>query len=611
MTSTPFRSEDLYLHRTLQDLSGTPAHSRTVFVRSRASRRKDMYRSTAWVVDTAAGARTRARQLTSANFNARSLIVDAAGERMAFLSARDPDAGQQVHLLPLDGGEARAVTRTPARETIKSLYAWSHDGRRLLGTQAFAWCEDEHDDHEAKSRPWVVRHLPYKLDGTGPKVGKRTRLVEIDVDGGAVRTLVEGDFDVADARWSPDGRVLAYSRKRSGLQRHQADLWIADADGGNARQITSDLYSVSGLSFSPDGRTLAFAASAIEGDSVMGLYFYDIESGARRCPGSDDLQLEGATVIWHPDGRRVATIASRKGLFEIAVVDVESGAVTPVERGLRHVTELMPGGDGLVFVASSMRECDELYRVDWDGGNERRLTAFNRKWFRQRPRPHVEKRAFEVPDAKGGTERIDAWILRPEQGDGPFPVLVDFHGGPQSVALIDYASHVYWWELVAKGWMVVAPNPVGSGGYGGEFARRLRGHWGEYDLPQIEAIIATLQDEKLADDRLACYGKSYGGYLSAWSAANSERFKAAVVSAPVINLLSHGGTSDSGYYVTPYAMGSELHENHEVYARLSPVEYAAKVRTATLMLQGQDDQRCPLGQSEEFYANLIRAGHRN
>ena len=601
-----FSSEDLFLHRSLQDLSGSPAHTRGVFVRSRASRGKDMYRSTAWLVDTAPGATTRARQMTASNSNTRSLLIDSAGERVAFLSARDPDAGQQVHLLRLDGGEARAVTHTD--ESISSLYAWSHDGRTLLGTQSFDWCEDEDDDAQAPARPLVVHHLPYKLDGTGPKVGKRTRLVRIDVDSGAVDTVVEGDFDVSEARWSPDCSVLAYSRKRSGAQRHQADLWIADPDGSNARQVTDDLFSVSGLSFSPDGRTLAFGASAVEGDSIMGLYVYDLQTGERRCPGGDEVQLEGATIIWHPDGTRVASIASRAGLFEIVVMDVASGEVRAIEGGLRHVTEVMPSGDGLFFVAASVRECDELHRVDWDGGNARRLTAFNRRWFRARARPRAEKRAFDVPDAKGGTEQVEAWVLRPEHGEGPFPTLVDFHGGPQSVALIDYASHVYWWELVSKGWMVVAPNPVGSGGYGGEFARRLRGHWGEYDQPQIEAIVRALQREGLADARLGCCGKSYGGYLSAWCAGNSDLFKAAVVSAPVINLLSHGGTSDSGYYVTPYAMHTSLHEHHEAYGRVSPVQYAAQVRAAVLLLQGQDDHRCPLGQSEEFFAHLVRAG---
>lgn len=603
----PVSPDDIHLHRSLQDISASTRHALATFVVSRASRGKGGYRSTAWCIDTADPS-ARARRLTSSRFDARSLVADPEGRRLAFLSERDAEGGQQVHLIRFDGGEADALTH--ARPEIASLLGWSADGRRLLATQKMPWKEDEHDDPDADARPIVVRHLPYKMDGSGTRVGHRTRLVEIDADSGEVRTLVEGDFDVSEATWSPDGRRLAYSRSREGRQGHQSDLWIARGDGSEARRDTDDLYSVSGIRFSPDGSRLAFAAGHIEGDSIVGLYFFDIDSGHRTWAGGDELQLEGASVVWHPDGDRVATIAARRGLFEIAVVDARSGAASRVDIGLRHVTALAGSRDGLVFVAASVRRLDELYTVGWDGGGLRRRTSFNRGWFGRRLRPRVSKRRFEVPTETGGTETVEAWLMRPPEGEGPFPLVVDFHGGPQSVALIDFASHVYWYDMIARGYAVLAPNTVGSGSYGGEFARRLTGHWGEYDLPQVEAIVERLREEGIADrERLGCYGKSYGGYLSAWVAACSDKFKAAVVSAPVANLQSHGGTSDTGYYVTPYAMGADLHEAAEQYARLSPVEHAAKVKTATLFLQGQDDQRCPVGQSEEMFANLIRAGH--
>ncbi|WP_211302354.1 alpha/beta hydrolase family protein [Nannocystis exedens] len=82
----------------------------------------------------------------------------------------------------------------------------------------------------------------------------------------------------------------------------------------------------------------------------------------------------------------------------------------------------------------------------------------------------------------------------------------------------------------------------------------------------------------------------------------------AVVSAPVANILSHFGTSDSGYYVTPYAMAGEVWEAREKYHALSPVEYLEHATTPTLILQGEEDQRCPIGQAEEVFATLIRAG---
>ena len=94
--------------------------------------------------------------------------------------------------------------------------------------------------------------------------------------------------------------------------------------------------------------------------------------------------------------------------------------------------------------------------------------------------------------------------------------------------------------------------------------------------------------------------------MTAWVVTQSDTFKAAVVSAPVANLESHFGTSDTGYYVSPYAMASEPQEKRDDWRRLSPVQHMHKCVTPTLFLQGKDDQRCPVGQSEELFATLMR-----
>ncbi len=205
----------------------------------------------------------------------------------------------------------------------------------------------------------------------------------------------------------------------------------------------------------------------------------------------------------------------------------------------------------------------------------------------------------------GTAERVDAWILQPTRKQAlPSPVLMDFHGGPHSVALMDFAAHVYLYQAAVEGWTVVAPNPVGSNGYGKAFEKRLIGQWGEADLPQVEAIVDQLRVERIANDTVVCAGKSYGGFLSAWAISHSATFSAAVISAPMANMLSHAGTSDSGYYVTPYAMGGPPEALLERYQALSPISYVSAARGPVLLLNGKDDQRCPVGQSEELMAGL-------
>ena len=599
----PFAVDDLFMHRTIKGLDGSPSHPQTVFVVSRALKDEDKYESTVWSLDTSAA--DSPRQLTMTLFDAKSPMLDPAGNTLAFLSQRDEDGGIQLQLQELDGGEARQLTNS--ERSLQSIEMWSTDGKHLLLTAKVPWAEDEGDDIGiTDGRPWVVNFLPYKLDGSGPIVGHRTLLLQVDLSNGEEHLLVDGDFDVASAQWSPDGQSLAFVRCRSGKQRHLQDLWLADADGGNARQVTQDLVTVSGIRWSPDGGRIVFGGSRREGDSISHLWMLDVASGEVSQPAGEDLQLEGALFVWHPGGKRVATVVAREGLHQVVSIDLDSGAVDRLDSGLRHANALCASGDRLAFVSASMRCPAELHSVRWDGEDEQRHSTFNRDWFEECLRPRVEKRSFDVPDGNGGVEQIDAWLLLPAEGEGPFPLLVDFHGGPQSDVLIDYPAHVYWYDLCSKGWAVVAANAVGSGGYGTQFARRMCGCWGELDLPQHLAMIDTLQEEGIASERLACTGKSYGGYLSAWAIGHSDRFKAAVISAPVADLQSHTGTSDTGYYVGPYAMDGEITEVRKRYHRLSPVEYCHDVATPTLLLQGEEDRRCPLGQSEEIFANLIR-----
>lgn len=619
----PFQPEDIHHYRTLQGLDGSSAHDRAVVVVGRV-RRSGRYDSVVWQLPCGGEA---PRPLTAPAFPAHSPALDPAGARLAFLSMRR-GKHRQVHLLPLDGGEAHALTREQDRQ-LQSIEGWSPDGRRVLVLACVDWREDEPAAAEAPAPPdgdtkhgersgghpadlpIVANFLPYKLDGSGAVVGGRKHLFAVDADTGRMQPLVEGDFDVEQASWSPDGTRLAYVRKCGGRQRHRSELWLADADGGHPRRLETQLASVMAVRWAPGSDRISFAGSRREGDSLLRLWWADLADESVRCIGGGDdageLELALAAAVWHPDGDRLAVIAAHRGLQRIATVALPHGPPRYLSTGLRNVIGLAACGGRLAFIAASVRKADELYSIGWDGGDEQPHSAFNRRWFAARDRPRAFKRRYRVPDGAGGEETVEAWLLLPTRhGDGPFPLLVDMHGGPQSMVRTDFTVHTYRYLLCSRGWAVLAPNAVGSGSYGARFARRLRGRWGELDLPQVLAIIRRLQAQGIADDRLACTGSSYGGFLSAWAIGHTDVFKAAVVAAPVANIESHAGTSDTGYYVAPYAMDGEITRARGRYRTLSPVAHCARSHAATLLLQGQDDQRCPLGQSEELFANLIR-----
>jgi dipeptidyl aminopeptidase/acylaminoacyl peptidase len=223
--------------------------------------------------------------------------------------------------------------------------------------------------------------------------------------------------------------------------------------------------------------------------------------------------------------------------------------------------------------------------------------------------PEIEVRAFSSPEGYP----LQGWLILPprrERLPGPLPLLVAPHGGTHGfVGNIMALSHFYWYVLASQGWAVLCLNPTGSGSYGMDFAHRLRGKWGVIDSAEIISAIDQLVREGTADpSSISISGYSYGGFLTVWLIGVSDRFKAAVVGAPITNVESFYGTSDIGIAFTTWELNEPSGEFDECFRRHSPLARLKTVRTPTLILQGEADVRCPVGQSTELFTRLLTAG---
>lgn len=595
----PFIPADLLRYHAVTDLAVAADHAACVVdVPVEAS---DNHAASIWLVPFDGGA---PRLFTSGTDSAPKWSPD--GSELAFVSNRG-DNGLQAYVVRGDGGEAGPVTHLTG---AVSAVEWSPDGSKFLLSVSQIVdpaLRGERGPPAASKGPEVVWRLPYKSDGLGYTLDREIHLFLADRSGSDPVQLTDGPFNVRAARFSPDGTRIAYTRTRVGREAHRTDLWVMNADGGNAVQVSDAVASVSYPAWSPDGRWIVFAGSEKEGDSRSRLWLVDAQDNSVRPLGDEALEVEAEAVHWSEDSARVYFILMRRGLREIASLRIADGNCDVLVSGPRHILKLALAPGRLVYVAAAIDRPTELYACARDGSGETCLTSFN-SWWQERMIPRVEVRSFEVPDGDGGSETIEGWlVLPPGDAPGPYPLLVDAHGGPQSIAFVEFRKTVWRHVLCSRGWAVLVLNAVGSSSYGLEFMTRLRNRWGEIDLPQQIAAIEALQRDGLADDRLAIYGKSYGGYLAAWAITQTDMFKAAVVSAPVANIESHFGTSDSGYYVTPYAMCGQPFVDRTAARKLSPLDHMHKARTPTLLLQGKDDQRCPVGQSEEIFTTLMRS----
>ena len=601
----PFTPGDMALFQDLGQLSASATHA-ACGVR-RVDQQADDYTSSIWTF-ALDGSAARAFTAGPAD-NGPEWSPD--GSRLAFVAARGGGA-PQVHLIDAAGGEARVLSRIP--HGVGSAQ-WSPDGRSLLAACAVPIDVESREARRPAEAapppdaPQLAWRLPYKNDGSGYRLASGFQLFVVDARSGEARQVTHGPYDVMAQAWSPDSRRIVHTRSRPGRESHRTDAWVMDADGGNPRQLTTDLATTLSPRWSPDGRWIVLAGARREGDAQTRLFLVDAASGAVSQLGSDDLEVASPdAVFWRADSRAVLLIAARRACQHIVSLSVPAGAMTPLVEGERHVSELALAGERLAFFSESANTPRELCTCNLDGGAVRQLSFLN-AWWDQRTPLAACIRSFEVPDGRGGRETIEAWLVHADEpATAPRPLLMEAHGGPNSFALLGYPWNTYWNVLCSLGWAIVVPHCVGSTSFGREFAERLNGHWGELDFPQFMAVLDALQAEGTASEVAVIAGKSYGGYMSAWAVGHTDRFKAAIVAAPVANLESHFGTSDGGYYGQPFVIAAERHIDPGRYRELSPVNSIHDAVTPTLLLQGTDDERCPRGQSEELFAVLMRVG---
>jgi dipeptidyl aminopeptidase/acylaminoacyl peptidase len=606
---TNFEPDDLYLYREVKELQGSCDGDLAVCEVSMPDRRSDTNQSFLWQVFLNEMCPPRQLSYSGSDTSPR---CHPSERTVAFISNRG-GGGRQIHLLPLDGGEARPLTSI---ESGVMSFEWSPNGKALLALSTVSIDPErrggstparECNSERVANAPRLVWRLPYKLDGVGYTLDTAVHMFSIDSASGEATQLTGGPFEVNSAEWSPDGKRIAFARTREGRTAHRTDVWLIDGTGENARQITTDVASCSCPHWSPDGNRIIFSGSLQDGDAQVRLWFHDLATGETHGLGDEDIEVvSGATVSWFEDSSKAFFLLARRGRQEIVSITVPGGEMTHLVTGDRQVDAFSRRGSNLFYSCDNGMSPKDVWTCAEDGSGERCLTNFN-PWWNSRRAPNVQIRKFEVPDGDGGKEMIEGWLVTPSGEDLKGPLLVDAHGGPASYALLPFNWHVYWYVLASQGWSILALNPVGSSSYGRQFSSRAKRRWGECDLDQQLAAVETLRTEGRADERLAITGKSYGGYLSAWAIGNSTAFRAAVVSSPVTSIESHFGVSDSGYYADAYSMYGEPSVKRDEMRALSPLSYVEKVLTPTLILQGEADERCPVCQAEELFTGIMTA----
>jgi len=205
---------------------------------------------------------------------------------------------------------------------------------------------------------------------------------------------------------------------------------------------------------------------------------------------------------------------------------------------------------------------------------------------------------------------IPAFIYRPK-GKGPHPVIIYIHGGPESQYRPAFSSTFQMW-LGELGAAVIAPNVRGSLGYGNEYLSLDDGYLREDSVKDIGALLDWIATQPELDaNRVAVYGGSYGGYMVLAAAVHySDRLEAAVDVVGISNFVTFlENTQDYRRDLRRREYGDERDPAMRAFLhQISPLNNVGKIDVPLLVVQGQNDPRVPVTESEQIVGALRQRG---
>jgi len=570
-------------------------------------------------------------QLTRADFSDSSPCFRADGA-LGFLSNRPPASGKgdddqkdrrQVWLLPAASGEPYQLTDEPLGVDD---FRFAADGNRLV-CMAPVLPAVAHDKQREtlgernKNGPsalhyrqqpvrfwdaWLpdgintpVPHcIAYAQDGTGRK----------DLTPAAIREhLIEPAFAVAR-----DGARVALTTASTGTDRiEDVGLLLVDIETGATRVVAQAPRTQYGEPcFSPDGRHLACIASPRSAEQVgkPALTVIDIESGASRLTGAD-WDRWPSIADWAPDGSALIVTADDDGatpVFRIAVADSAVTRLTATAARGSHATVQVASTGVIAGIRSTLHSPPEVFILDAAGsvdGTPRMLAPLS--GFAHGETVTTEDIRVRSTD---GT-MIQAWVVKPAGAQGKLPVLFAIHGGP--IGAFGDGWHWRWNALMwaNAGYMVVLPNARGSTGFGQEFIQGIWGNqWGAQCYRDLMAVADAIEQRPDSDPaRIAALGGSFGGYMTNWIGGNTDRFKALATHACVFSMSSFTGVTDHPPYWL-LEMGGNPYQDVQAFDSYSPARFVQNWKSPTLVIHGERDYRCPIGEGLALFEALQHFG---
>ena len=591
-----------------------------------ASLKTDKRHTQIWVVPSAGG---DAIAMTVEDETSTHPRWSPDGKYLAFLSGRN-EGKTQVYLLNRQGGEAQKLSDTV--QDVDS-FEWAPDSKKMVlvlrdpKPEDIEEAKDKTKDGDADEgadksseskksktpRPHVVDRYLFKVDEVGYLDHRRTHLYVFDIATKKATQVTSGDFDDDAPAWSPDGKWLAFSSKRTMPdpdRNYDQNIFVVASDntdkGQHPTQVTTNPGADAQPAWSPDGKWITYVTQL----EPRLLEYSTKHVAVSPATGGEAKVLTKAfdrmasDPRFSPDGKFIYFIADDDGTQNLCKVPATGGDVSRAIGGRLMLYSYSLAKNGAVAASITTPERPvEVFTMASEGGQPKRITQTNDALISQLKLTIPEFVSFK---SKDGTT-VHGFLYKPLDyvAGKKYPAILRPHGGP---VWSYYAEFTDLAQLfAANGYVVLYPNPRGSTGRGQDYAKAIFADWGSKDFQDDMAMVDYATAQGLADpDKLGVGGWSYGGISTDFIITQTTRFKAAISGA--------GATKfDSMYGHDQYVLDYETElgrpwEKRDVWDHVSMYSKVANVTTPTLFMGGEIDWNVPVLGGEQMYQSLKSLG---